>query len=72
MEAFGGSALSFKTMSGDARIGLQSGLILDVNIETLSGDVRNDFGVSARSTQETKRAELAIKTLSGDITIFSA
>lgn len=72
VEAFGGSALSFKTMSGDARIGLQPGLILDVNIETLSGDVRNDFGVSARSTQETKRAELAIKTLSGDIAIFSA
>ena len=72
VEAFGGSALSFKTMSGDARIGLRPGLILDVDIETLSGDVRNDFGLSAESTEESKLAELAIKTLSGDITLFSA
>lgn len=70
--AFDGSALSFKSMSGDARIGLKSGLILDVDIETLSGDVRNEFGLSAEPTGEAKRAELTIKTLSGDITLLSA
>lgn len=67
---FGGSALAFKTVSGDARIGLEAGLILDVDIETLSGDVRNEFELTAKPAGTAKRAELSIKTLSGDVTLF--
>lgn len=71
VEAFGGSELAFKTMSGDARIGLLAGLVLDVDIQTMSGEVRNEFELSAQAG-ESKPAALSIKTMSGDVTLSSA
>jgi DUF4097 and DUF4098 domain-containing protein YvlB len=72
VEAFGGSELVFNTKSGDARIGLRPGMVLDVDIQTMSGDVRNEFELSPQPTGAAIPATLVVKTMSGDVTISSA
>lgn len=72
VDSFAGTALLFNSMSGDARIGLPSGRLIDVDIETLSGDVRNEFEVAEGAPNSGGRARMTINTLSGDVTVLSA
>lgn len=66
---YGGGDLECGSTSGDVRIGLPPGRDLDVDIDTISGEIRSDFppeeghGATAR---------LRVKTVSGDVTLFRA
>lgn len=70
VRAFGGSELSGQSMSGDFRIGLEPGLSVDADIQTLSGSIRNEIPESS----DVPRAHVAlrIKTFSGDVAFRSA
>ena len=65
VRAFGGSELSGQSMSGDFRIGLESGLAVDADVHTLSGSIRNEIPESADAPRA--NVALRIKTFSGDI-----
>jgi hypothetical protein len=70
---FEGADLSCKTMSGDVEVGMPPGRTLDVDLQTLSGTIRNDFEVSGnRSGPATGRANVRVRTLSGDIILARA
>lgn len=66
---YGGDDLECGSTSGDVRIGLPPGRDLDVDIDTISGEIHSDFppeeggGATAR---------LRVKTVSGDVTLFRA
>jgi DUF4097 and DUF4098 domain-containing protein YvlB len=55
-------------VSGDVRLGIPPRRTLDVEVQTLSGDVRNRLPTGDGSPPE-KRVTLTVKTLSGDITL---
>lgn len=69
IRSFDGEALQAKTLSGDVRIGLRAGKELDVELQTLSGEVRHAFDDQATGDDPTGHASLRIKTLSGDIVL---
>jgi hypothetical protein len=54
-------------MSGDIVVGLASGLSIEANIRTLSGEFVNN--VVRSDGEPTRAATLRIKTMSGDITL---
>lgn len=64
-----GEDLECNSTSGDVRIGLPPGRNLEVDLDTVSGDIRSDFppedggGATAR---------LRVKTISGDIALVRA
>ena len=66
---FDGSWFDAKTMSGDVVIGVVSGRKFEVSFQTLSGDVRTDFPVGQGDGGSSR---LAVKTVSGDITVQGA
>ena len=74
---YDGSDAKARSMSGDIRVGFPAGRTLDVDMSTLSGDVRSTFDVapdrssgSRNSAGEVARVQL--QTVSGDITIGPA
>lgn len=77
---FGGNRCHLQSMAGDVAIGIPSGRTLRVDIQTLSGIIRNDLqgrgdgtaGESAEAGTATQEAMLTIKTLSGDVTLRPA
>ncbi len=70
---FEGPDLVSQSMSGDLRLGIPPGRTLDVDIHTLSGTVRNDFGLSEGSGAAAGRpATLRVKSLSGDVVLGPA
>jgi DUF4097 and DUF4098 domain-containing protein YvlB len=66
-----GDSFNAKTLSGDVRLGVTSGRKFSVSFQTLSGDVRTDFPVSADSSAATT-ARLVVKTMSGDVVVRAA
>lgn len=64
---FDGERLKASSMSGDFRIWLAPGMTIDADIQTLSGSFQNR--VTPSSEERMVRAELRLKTLSGDITL---
>ena len=64
---FSGPGLNVKSMSGDVVIGLAPGMLIDADIKTVSGSLRND--VAPSDGEATRHATLRIKTMSGDITL---
>ena len=64
---FSGTRLEASSMSGDVTVGLASGMVIDADVQTLSGSFRNR--VSPSSAERSTSAELKIKTLSGDVTL---
>lgn len=71
IRCFDGQRLIGKSMSGDFSIGVAAGLELDVDIQTLSGEFRNQLP-PAGETEPTARATIFLKTLSGDVTFRGA
>lgn len=71
---FEGGDLHAQSMSGDVRIGFPSGRTLDVDMSTMSGDVRNTFGTDGASPGDGAawRVRVYARTVSGDITIGPA
>lgn len=71
VKAFEGRSFQSSAMAGDVVVGLPPGRTLDVSLQTLAGDVRNEFDVASRGEQSGE-ASLDIKTMSGDIVIRSS
>jgi DUF4097 and DUF4098 domain-containing protein YvlB len=69
VEDYEGGDLECKSTSGDIRIGLPSGRTLDVDLNTLSGNIRSDFSPEGG---DGATARLRVKTISGDITLLRA
>jgi DUF4097 and DUF4098 domain-containing protein YvlB len=65
---FDGQRLNGKSMSGDFRVGIPPGRELDVDIQTLSGEFRNQLP-EAGGAEPAGRATIQIKTLSGDVVL---
>lgn len=70
IDAFGGTRCVAGTMAGDIRIGIPAGRSLRVDVQTLSGEVRNDLPF--RAGDPSGEIELNLKTLSGDIVLGPA
>lgn len=64
---FSGPSLNVKSMSGDVVVGLAPGMLIDADIATISGNLRND--VSPSDVEPTMPAKLRIKTMSGDVVL---
>jgi DUF4097 and DUF4098 domain-containing protein YvlB len=69
VEHYEGGDLECNSTSGDVRIGLPSGRTLDVDLNTLSGDIRSDFSAEGG---DGATARLRVRTISGDITLLRA
>lgn len=64
-----GGDLDCRSTSGDVRIGLPPGRDLEVEIDTVSGDIGSDFSAEVG---EGATARLRVKTISGDISLVRA
>lgn len=67
---FAGTDLEVKTMSGDASIGLVSGMVVNASIKTMSGDFRNR--IKPTPGDKTGTMNLTVTSFSGDVTLKSA
>lgn len=75
IDRFDASALRAKTMSGAVRVGLAPGRSLSLELQTLSGAIRNAFEVSSGehdSPDANGDGRVEIRTVSGDITLTRA
>jgi DUF4097 and DUF4098 domain-containing protein YvlB len=68
---FLGVDLAARTLSGDVRIGIPARRDLDVDIQSLSGSLRNRLPKGDGSAPE-RSVSLRIKTVSGDVTLRGA
>jgi DUF4097 and DUF4098 domain-containing protein YvlB len=66
VEHYEGGDLECNSTSGDVRIGLPPGRTLDVDLNTVSGDIRSDFSTE---DGDGATARLRVKTVSGDIVL---
>jgi DUF4097 and DUF4098 domain-containing protein YvlB len=66
VEHYEGDDLECNSTSGDVRIGLPSGRTLEVDLSTVSGDIRSDF---SPEEGDVATARLRVKTVSGDIAL---
>lgn len=64
-----GEDLGCNSTSGDVRIGLPPGRDLEVEIDTVSGDIRSDFSAEGGGGAT---ARLRVKTVSGNIALVKA
>lgn len=69
VEHYAGGDLVCNSTSGDVRIGLPSGRTLDVDLNTVSGDIRSDF---SPENGDGATARLRVKTISGEIVLVRA
>lgn len=68
---FDGTELTAKTLSGDLRLGLPPRRLLDVDLQTMSGDVRNRLPAGDGSPPE-RTVALRVTTVSGNVTLRGA
>jgi hypothetical protein len=66
---YGGHDLECNSASGDVKIGLPPGLDLDVDVDTVSGEIHSDF---SPDDGDGGTARLRVKTISGDVTLARA
>lgn len=70
---YAGADLECVTMSGDVRVGLTRGRVLDLDLQTLAGDIRSEFEVGADDDSGGgERGRIEIRSLSGDIALVAA
>jgi DUF4097 and DUF4098 domain-containing protein YvlB len=70
VEHFLGSEVGLKSVSGELSIGLPTGIRLDANVTTLSGEVHLPGHRAEGSAGERRKVRLDAKTVSGDIRIL--
>lgn len=72
IHTFSGTHLEGKTLSGTVRIGIPPRRVIDLDLQSLSGDLRNNLS-EARSVDTPERSlTLRLKTLSGDVYLTNA
>ncbi len=64
-----GDEIDLKSVSGDLRLGLPSGIRLDANFNTLSGTIHLPESRTEPSADDRRRVRMSAKTVSGDIRI---
>jgi DUF4097 and DUF4098 domain-containing protein YvlB len=69
IEHYAGDDLECNSTSGDVRVGLPPVRALDVDLNTISGDIRSDFSPEG---EDGATARLRVKTVSGDIALVRA
>ena len=69
VDRYEGGDLECNSTSGDVRIGLPPGRDLEVEVDTVSGDIRSDFSTGDANGSS---ARLRVKTVSGDIALVRA
>jgi hypothetical protein len=67
-----GASVAVRTVSGDVRIGLPSGIRVEPEISTLSGKVSLPSPATSVATEERRPVKLRLRTVSGDIRIERA
>ena len=67
-----GASVGVRSVSGDVRVGLPSGIRVQPEISTLSGKVHLPEPARAASTEERRAVKLRLRTVSGDIRIERA
>lgn len=67
VKRFGGSDIDISTMSGDATIGLVSGIRVKASIKTLSGDFRNR--IKPVDCERPDSMALRVQSFSGNVTL---
>ncbi len=74
--SFGGESLNCQTQSGDARISIPPSRTLEVDLNTLTGDIHNELeageGGEESGGGNGATSRLRVKTISGDITLARA
>ena len=71
VHSFDGSHLEAKTLSGTMRIGVPPSRIIDFDMQSLSGELRNDLTDGDGDDPE-RSLTLRLKTLSGDVYLANA
>ncbi len=66
---YAGDDLECNSTSGDVKIGLPPGRDLDIDLNTVSGEIRSDF---SPEDADGATARLRVKTISGDIALVRA
>ncbi len=69
---FTGRHFACKTLSGDVYVGVPPGRTLDVDVHTLSGEVRSEFVPTDTPPPAGERASIQVKSLSGDVVLGPA
>lgn len=69
---FDGSAVTVRTMSGDIRLGLPTGIRVEPDLTTLSGKVRLPSPTAAPQPERRRSVRVRLRSVSGDIRIDRA
>lgn len=70
--AVAGHTVRARTLSGDVRLGIPPGRKVDLEMQTLSGEVINRLATSPDSVGRRKPLVISIKTVSGDLKLENA
>lgn len=66
---YSGASVAIRTVSGDVRVGLPSGIRVDPEISTMSGKVSLPDTAAAPTSGERRAVKVRLRTVSGDIRI---
>ena len=69
LECCVGGDVACRSMSGDVTVGIPAGRVIDLDLQTLSGDLRTDFEGASRAEPAGVTSQVRVKTVSGDITV---
>jgi hypothetical protein len=64
---FDGPHFEGKSLSGDVRLGIPPGKEVDVDVHSMSGDVRSEFPSSPVTAPSGDRCSVRVRSLSGDV-----
>lgn len=67
VDAVEGHTVRARTLSGDIRLGIPAGRIIDLDLQSLSGDLINRLSKSSIPSEAKQPLDLSIKTVSGDL-----
>ena len=67
-----GHSFEGKTLSGDIRLGIPPARVIDLDMQTLSGEVVNRLSKRSDSTEEPRPLSISMKTVSGELKLQNA
>lgn len=72
VEVATGHTVRARTLSGNVRLGIPAGRTVDLDMQTLSGEVINRLQKSSDDTDKRKSLAISVKTVSGDLKLESS